>query len=104
MPVIVHNKLVRDLIPRIIEESGKKALYKTLSQEEYYKALVSKLSEEVQEFQRDDTLEEIADILEVIEAILAAKGSSMEKVKEVQRKKKEARGSFEKKLFLVSVE
>lgn len=72
--MVIHNKLVRDRIPEIIEKSGKKAITRTLTQEEYLMELDRKLNEECAEYQADKSLEELADMLEVMYAIAEARG------------------------------
>lgn len=72
--MVIHNKLVRDKIPEIIEKSGKKAITRTLTQEEYLSELDRKLNEECAEYQADKSLEELADMLEVMYAIAEARG------------------------------
>lgn len=100
---IVHNKLVRDKIPEIIEKSGKTAVVRTLPEDEYLKMLNRKLSEELSEYLQDQSMEEIADLLEVIHAVVVAHNSSMEEVEKIRLSKKEKRGGFEKRIFLESV-
>lgn len=96
----IHNKLVRDKIPEIIEASGRHAIMHVLSEEEYISALESKLNEEVTEYQEDKNLEEMADILEVLQAICRARGYSVGELERVRAKKAYERGKFEEKLFL----
>lgn len=64
----VYNKLVRDRIPEIIENSGKKFTTRILGDNEYINELKKKLVEEMEEYQQtetnEDALEELADILE----------------------------------------
>jgi predicted house-cleaning noncanonical NTP pyrophosphatase (MazG superfamily) len=101
-----YNKLVRDKIPQIIEASGKKCEVKVLLNEDYEDMLVFKLHEELDEFQtaeKDKQVEELADLVEVVYAILESKGVSLEEFEKVRLKKREERGGFEKKLFLVGV-
>ena len=98
----VYNKLVRDKIPEIIERNGGKAQLRLLSDEEYIACLEAKLDEEVGEYHRDKTLEELADILEVVFALAATAGCSMEQLMEIYRRKNDARGGFTKRCFLVS--
>ena len=95
-----HNKLVRDKIPEIIESSGRKAVYHVLSEEEYLTALEKKLQEEVGEYQEDKSLEEMADVLEVLYAICEARGYTKEELDAKRREKFIERGGFERKLFL----
>lgn len=100
----VYNKLIRDNIPEIIAANGGKTEIRQLSDEEYIACLERKLDEEVEEFHRDKTAEELADILEVVYALAATAGCSRELLTEIYQKKHEVRGGFEKKLFLISSE
>lgn len=97
---VTHNKLVRDRIPEIIEKSGKTAVFRTLSDEEYLKMLDQKLTEELDEYLSDKSMEEIADLLEVVCAVVKARGSSMEEVEKIRLSKREKRGGFEERIFL----
>lgn len=101
---MIYNKLVRDKIPEIIAESGGKANIRTLPDEEYLRVLEAKLDEEVAEFHQDKSVEELADILEVVYALAATAGCSLEQLVDVFQKKHEARGGFEKRYFRVSTE
>lgn len=96
----VHNKLVRDKIPAIIESDGKKCVTHILSDEEYIAALETKLNEEVTEYQADKNLEEMADVLEVLQSICLARGYSLEELEDMRAKKAEERGGFKDKVFL----
>ncbi len=102
--MVVYNKLVRDKIPEIIEESGRKAKIRYLDNEEFYEALKVKLLEEMTEFLESDRREEIADVLEVLDAILKAKGIGWDEIRQLQDEKRYARGGFEEKVFLVEAE
>ena len=64
--IIMKPKIVRDRIPEIISDSGKKPIYSTVSRDEAVEALEEKLSEELEEYLADHSLEEMADILEVM--------------------------------------
>lgn len=100
----VYNKLVRDKIPQIIEEDGRSTEIWVLSEEEYRLHLERKLDEEVGEYHRDKTPEELADILEVVYALAATIGCPREQLMDIYQKKHDARGGFEKRCFLVSAE
>ena len=63
---ITYNKLVRDLIPEIIQSSGKTCSTEILSNEEYLKFVDAKIDEELAEYHKDQNIEELADLLEVI--------------------------------------
>ena len=99
-----HNKLVRDRIPEIIENSGKTAVTRILCDQEYARCLEAKLDEEVTEFHRDQSIEELADILEVVLALCSLKGHTTAELEAAYRKKHEARGGFEQKIYLISAE
>jgi len=101
--MIEHNKLVRDLIPQIIQESGKTAVYETLSENAYRTALGDKLIEEAREFEASPCMEELADLLEVIEALLHCYGYEQNKLLRIKAEKKAQRGGFEKRIFLKHV-
>ena len=99
-----YNKLVRDRIPEIIENSGKTAHTHLLSDEEYIAELDRKLGEEYAEYQADKNIEELADMLEVIYAIAKARGVSVDELESIRSAKAEKNGAFEKKVFLEEVE
>ena len=73
MKEIVYNKLVRDKIPVIIESDGKTCEIEILSDGEYLKMIDAKLDEELAEYHKDQNLEELADLLEVIQAAAVAR-------------------------------
>ncbi len=97
------QKLVRDRIPEIINESGRHCSVRVLDDAEYYIELKRKLVEEVDEFLAETNLEELADILEVIYALTKAIGYDEKKLDEVRNKKNSERGAFEQRLFLDTV-
>lgn len=101
---ISYNKLVRDRIPEIIEASGKRCEIQILEDEEYLRMIDAKLDEELAEYHKDQNLEELADLLEVIYAAAEARGYSVEQLEEVRAAKTEKRGSFRKRLLLVEVQ
>ena len=101
---MIYNKLVRDKIPQIIASKGGKAEFRVLSEEEYALFLEAKLDEEVAEFHKDKTVEELADILEVVYALAASMGCSREELLEIYRKKHDDRGGFAEKILLISSE
>lgn len=98
-----YNKLVRDKIPDIIAESGKAVSYRKLNDEEYKIALELKLDEEVAEFHNNPCIEEIADIAEVLYAIIEAYGYRVINVIETRAHKKDERGGFDKRIYLEEV-
>lgn len=100
----MYDKLVRDKIPQIIEQNGGKANIRVLSEEEYQGYLEKKLDEEVGEYHKDKTAEELADILEVIYALAATAGCSEEQLMQVYQKKHDERGGFEMGYLLIASE
>lgn len=104
----VYNKLVRDRIPEIIENSGKKFTTRILDDNEYINELKKKLVEEMEEYQQtetnEDALEELADILELMHALAKVHGFNIDEVEKIRAEKEEKRGGFEEKIFLIEVE
>ncbi len=103
MSTIKYHKLVRDRIPEIIEASGKTCVTTILSDEDYLKMLDAKLDEELAEYHKDQNIEELADLLEVLRACTIARGYSLEHLEQVRKEKATKRGGFEKKILLKSV-
>lgn len=103
MKVIPYNKLVRDKIPGIIIKSGKTAVTEVLTDEKYIEMLNQKLTEEVEEYFESGSVEELADIGEVMHAIMAYKGITIEEFQRVRLEKLERRGGFKDRILLVEV-
>lgn len=101
--MIEYDKLIRDRIPEIIEKSGKKCIVEVMDDETYIQYLDQKLNEELAEYQADKSLEELADLLEVMYAVAAARGYSVAELESVRKEKAEKRGGFEKRLRLIGV-
>jgi len=104
MKIIKYNKLVRDRIPEIIESDGKTCKTEVLNDEAYLSMIDAKLDEELAEYHRDQNIEELADLVEVIYAAAAARGYTIEQLEQVRAEKAEKRGAFLNKLLLVEVE
>lgn len=103
MKEIIYDKLVRDKIPELIEKSGKQCEIEVLSDEKYLEMINKKLDEELAEYQKDQNIEELADLLEVIYAATKARGYSIEELEKVRVEKVEKRGGFDKKILLKKV-
>lgn len=103
-----YNKLIRDKIPEIIKMTGKNAKTAILSDDEYVMELKKKTKEELQEYltaETDkDSLEELADLLELFHALAKVHGSTIKEVEEIREKKAEQRGGFNEKVYLIAVE
>ena len=101
--MIKYDKLIRDKIPEIIEQSGKKCIIEVMDNDTYIEYLDQKLNEELAEYHQDKSIEELADLLEVIYAVAVARGYSVEDLERIRVEKAEKRGAFEKRLLLKSV-
>jgi predicted house-cleaning noncanonical NTP pyrophosphatase (MazG superfamily) len=104
MKKAISAKLVRDRIPDIIAQDNKVPHYYIAGEEEYWQRLKDKLLEEVHEFIASESKEELADILEVIDAILVFKQFSQNDITEIKEKKSQSNGAFTKRIILTSVE
>ena len=113
----IFNKLVRDKMIDIykhdVENKISASAYSVryMEKEETLERLKDKLLEEAQEvfeaYGKEDKShlkEEIADVIEVIDAILYHNNISLEEVLKLRDLKKEKRGGFEKGLFLESID
>lgn len=95
-----YNKLVRDKIPEILKKKG--VIYKIhiAGKKEYWEKLKEKLSEEIKEFSKSETIEEFADILEVLDAVRDYKKFDKKKLEIIKKKKAKERGGFKKRIIL----
>ena len=99
-----YNKVVRDKIPEIIAESGKKSNIKQLDDTSFLAELEKKLTEEVKEYSESKDVEELADLLEVIYRISELRGVSSDELDKIRKDKAEKRGKFDSNLFLIDAE
>jgi len=99
-----YNKVVRDKIPEIIAESGKKSNIKQLDDTSFLAELEKKLIEEVNEYSESKDVEELADLLEVIYRISDLRGVNSDELEKIRRDKAEKRGKFASNLFLIDSE
>lgn len=98
-----YHKLVRDKIPEIIEKQGKTCITEVLSQEAYLQMVDEKLNEELDEYQESKSLEELADLLEVMEAAVKARGYTWDDLTAVRDEKRQKRGGFQNRILLKEV-
>lgn len=95
-----YHKLVRDKIPEYIRTKGGLPIFHIASDAEYWQKLVEKLKEEVNEFVIDPSLEELADIMEVVDAILDHQPFIHAELLKIRKKKVEERGTFKDRIIL----
>ena len=104
MPRQTFNKLVRDNIPNIIEQDNRAYATRILSDAEYEEALRVKVQEEaleVAEASPDELTKELADLLEVTQALMALHGITMDDVIAKQAERKDSRGAFGSRIMLL---
>ncbi len=96
----IYNKLVRDRIPDIIFKDGHSVGHRTLPETEFKEYLESKLDEEVAEFHKSKSLEELADIVEVLYALAEVHGHSVFDLGRMRRRKLFEKGGFVNRICL----
>lgn len=92
----IYNKLIRDRIPKIIENDHKTCATRILNDEEYLRCLKSKLLEECHEVidaEGEDIKKEIADVLEVLEALENTLHIDYQEVLSIKEKKARSNGA-----------
>lgn len=97
---VEYNKLIRDNIPDIIAKAGNEPYYHTATAEEYRQKLLEKLTEELNEFKEMFSQHEVADLLEIIYAIVDEYGFNKDEIEKLRLERKQKRGAFAKKLIL----
>lgn len=106
MKTIKYDKLIRDRIPEIMTNAGKTFVVKEMNDEEYLLKLKEKLIEEAKEVNvanEDEIIGELADVMEIVNAIENAYSIDHDAVIDKQHRKAETNGKFEKKLLLKEV-
>lgn len=103
----IYNKLVRDKIPEIIKSNNAEPFIRILTDEEYKQELERKLLEEYNEVlqtkTKEERIEELSDMIEIIKALAALEQSTLYEVIEVSNQKALKRGGFDKKIYLEKV-
>jgi diadenosine tetraphosphate (Ap4A) HIT family hydrolase/predicted house-cleaning noncanonical NTP pyrophosphatase (MazG superfamily) len=97
------EKLIRDQVPSILRAKGIMVHERVMEQEEFIQRLKDKLLEEGEEVRQtqnaEELLEELADVLEVIQALSSATGLSMTEIERKRIEKRQVKGGFEDKIF-----
>ncbi|MGH7204317.1 MAG: hypothetical protein ACREHC_07775 [Candidatus Levyibacteriota bacterium] len=97
------NKLIRDKIPEIITANNQTAKIHIADDREYELKLNEKLQEETSEYLSSGNIEELADLMEVVYAILESKNIEKNSFEHIREEKAAKNGRFTKKLILESV-
>jgi predicted house-cleaning noncanonical NTP pyrophosphatase (MazG superfamily) len=104
----LYNKLIRDNIPEIIEMDNKSCVISVLPDDQFKKELMKKLVEEANELSfalnKEELINELADIQEILDNVRRITEISQEEVIAYQNTKAKKNGTFDKKLFLISVD
>lgn len=93
------GRLVRDLIPQLVQEAGHDVAFRALADDEKPRFLKEKILDEARQLRDADPgaeKEELADILESLEALIRARGHDREALRQVKDGKKKRRGGFER--------
>ncbi len=98
-----YDKIVRDRIPEVIEAAVQHAIYELVDREMALEGLKRKLSEELAEYLESGSLEELADLLEVMHGVAYHSGVSWQELEAVRLAKRAERGGFERGVRLLEV-
>ena len=97
--MVLYNKLVRDKIPEICKQNKQLPVFEVLEKSQYIKELNKKLQEELNEYLKDDNIEELADLEEVLRAILVIKGIDYKEFEDIRLNKAKQKGAFSERFF-----
>lgn len=104
---MIYNKLIRDNIPSMIRKDHKECDVVRLDESTYEQALNDKLNEEVNEFikatNKTDQIEELADVYEVLDAILKVHHIGKSAVDQKRKEKRREKGAFNQRVYLKEV-
>ena len=84
--------------------SGRKSKYRILNDSEYLTELNKKVLEEANEFIEENSIEELGDLMEVINAIMKLKSYKIEEVYKIMKAKADKKGTFDSKIYLEYVD
>ncbi|MBH0164764.1 nucleoside triphosphate pyrophosphohydrolase [Fictibacillus sp. 7GRE50] len=103
-----YNKLVRDKIPELLEQAGKKGTFRILGNQEFETELKKKLTEGVKEYREVkneiDAAEELAELFEILIALTKVHDLTLRELDEIRQEKAQKQGRFHERLFLIKVE
>lgn len=98
-----YNKIVRDKIPEVIQSSKKSCDVSYVTDKEAVAFLSKKIVEEAKEFEEAESKEELADLYEVLDAIMEKKGWRKSEIDRVRADKKKKKGAFKNNIILKNV-
>ena len=102
------DKLIRDKMSAQMRAEDIIVHDRILNDTEYLHALKTKLKEEAQEVvdatNKQEYINECADVLEVLYALAQALNISLDQIEHARLEKKEQKGAFENKIFVSYVE
>lgn len=108
MRTFKQEKLWRDKLPARLESQGSRIHVQSLSDEQFDYQLRIKLVEEAHEIQAAPSLpvliEELADLYEVVDTLLALHGITKDELYAVQAKKRAELGGFDERTFVSRAE
>lgn len=99
-----YDKLVRDDIPAVIEADGEQPVTHVVDGDAYERRLFEKLDEETTELREERNADELADVLEVLDALRTQLGVDKEELTRIREEKAAERGRFEEGVVLERVE
>lgn len=102
-----YGKLVRDRIPLIIKRAGSIARVRRVAPALARELLLQKVVEEALELRSappSETIEELADIIEVLEALRTQARITWNELEDVRARKREQRGGFSEAIYLEQTE
>ena len=102
------EKLIRDKLPAIMRASGLRVFERTLEPGDFIKSLEAKLAEEAAEVaaagDREERLDELADVMEVVLALARAHDFTPAELEARRLAKRQARGGFDWRIYNAAVE
>jgi len=101
------SKLVRDKIVDSIISNGGNPKWKVLSKRDYIEKLKKKIVEESSELNdttKEELVEEVADLQEIINNLIKTLGVSKQDLSQIQKRKNKKKGSFKKRHYIDNVE
>ena len=96
----IYDKIIRDKIPEIIKANDKNLETEIVDKKKAVEYLIKKFDEEIEEFKKEYSIEELADILEIVHGLAHNLGVDFNDLENIRRKKADDRGGFEKGIVL----